>query len=72
MKKANIVLVIIVLILLLGCYFGYKCFYLYYYYSDNTLMENYEEYIDGLNIKDTILVQHQTVEDYLEFNGIKI
>lgn len=70
MKKKNIVLIVILFILVVF-YFGCKGFYLYYYNIGNSF-ENYEEYIEGLNIKDTILVQHQTVEDYLEFNGIKV
>lgn len=69
MKKK--VIFISLFILLICCYFGYKGFNLYYY-DINNMTDEYEDYIKGLTIKDTITLKQQPLDNYIEFNGIKV
>lgn len=72
MKKRSIIILISIL-LIVCCYFGYKGFNLYYYNVD-FLTDNYSEILKGIHIKDTIYLKHTDIKDnnYIEFNGIKV
>lgn len=73
MKKKNIILLFLSIIIIIGLYIGYKVFILYYYNINNSTTENYSEYVKGLKIKDKIVIKHdKTSTNYLEFNGVKI
>ena len=72
MKKKQIVLIIIGLILVIGIYFGYKGFNLYYYNISNITFDEYEEFIEGFKVKNTININNVKTNEYLNFNEIKI
>lgn len=74
MKKKNVVLIVICILLLVCFYFGYKGFNLYYYNIKNITTENYQNFIDSLYIKETINIKHNELSqnDYLEFKAMKI
>lgn len=73
MKKNGIIFLALVS-LLIGCYFGYKGFNLYYYDVNNITTEDYDEFIKGLRINDTITLKKEVIpdEEYLEFNDFKV
>ncbi len=68
MKRKNIILIIIGIFLIAGCYFGYKAFNLYYYKIDDAMITN------NLTITDTLTINTEQLEQnqYLTFNNIKI
>lgn len=74
MKKKNIILIVVGLLLIVGVYLGYKCFNLYYYNINNITTEEYEKFIDGFKIKDTITIKNEKLKEnqYLTFNNIKV
>jgi len=71
MKKKSIIICIVIFLLIILGYFGYKGFILYNY-TKNT--EAYNEVIGGLKTKNTITLRNIDLEDnkYLKFNDIKI
>jgi len=71
MKKKGVIIYIIIFLLVIVSYFGYKGFILYKYNKDN---ETYSKVVDGLTVKNTITLRNMELEDneYLEFNDIKI
>lgn len=74
MKKKKINLFIIVIILLVGVYFAYKDFNLYYYDINIITDGNYQEFISGLKVENEITLKKVDVIDnnYLEYDGMKI
>ena len=72
MKKKNIIIISILLVVLVISYFIYKGVSLYIYTT--TIGENYDEVTKGLKIKDTLTIKNQIIpeEEYLIFNNIKI
>lgn len=74
MKKKKINLFIIVIILLVGVYFVYKGFNLFYYDINIITDGKYEEYISGLKVENEIKLKKVDVIDnnYLEYDGMKI
>lgn len=74
MKKKNYVLIAIGLIIIVGIYLGYKGFNMFYYSTDNITTENYQGFIDGLKITDTITIKNEKLDEnqYLTFENIKI
>jgi hypothetical protein len=72
MKRKGIVM--IALVVMVGFYFGYKGFNLYYYNINHITTENYQNFVDKLNITNTIHIQGQVLEDnqYLSFQNMKV
>jgi hypothetical protein len=74
MKKKSIILIVVGILLVLGAYFGYKGFNLYYYNINNITTENYQKFIDGLKITNNITINSEKLNDsqYLTFKNIKV
>lgn len=77
MKTKNfVILIIVLLVLLAGVYFGYKGINLYIYDMSTRLWtaESYDNFINGLNIKNTIEINKviTSEDDYLSFNNVKV
>ena len=72
MKKKNLVYIFVVLLILVGAYFGYKGFNLYYYNINNITLDEYEKFIEGFKVKNTVEINNIKTDDYLIFNNIKI
>ena len=72
MKKFKIVLISL-LILIIG-YFGFKIFFIYYYNVDSMNVENYEDIINGLKIKNKITIKSEVLneDEYLTFKNMKV
>ncbi len=71
MKKVAIVLVL--LILLIGGYFGIKGFYLYYYDIHNMVAQDYNSVKEGLKVKDTMTIKKSDSDyEYLTYKDVKI
>lgn len=73
-KKKKTALVIVLLILLISGYFGYKAVNLYLYNISSLTIENYNDFINSLRIKNTMKIDQVIIpdEDYLSFNDIKV
>ncbi len=74
-KKVLIITIsLIIVLLLLGIYFGYKGYNLYIYNMSNFTDQKYDQFIKGLQVKNTITVNSIKLneEEYLTFNDIKI
>ncbi len=72
MKTIKIILKII--ILCIGFYIGYKCYYLYKYNVSTRTIKNYEEYEKFINNSKelTIITKKEENVKYLEYKNIKI
>ncbi len=68
MKKRNILIISLTIIILLIAYFGYKAFNLKYYTINNINNPN------QFNINNTITIKHNTLKsnDYFEYKNMKI
>ena len=74
MKSKKVILaVLIMLVLLIIVYFGYK-FYLISYYSDKSLNYSFKEISDAYKIKNAIKINSKKIaeKDYLQFKEVKI
>ncbi|MBQ7140240.1 MAG: hypothetical protein IJO32_01900 [Bacilli bacterium] len=73
MKKKYIILVVSSLFLLVLGYFEYKIFNLYYYDTNDIMEEQYVNFLNNLENKNTITINtNLNVDDYLTFKNIKI
>ncbi len=74
MKKKKMFLIITVVLLIVGVYFGYKIFNLYYYNLNSITVEQYEGLINGLSTKNIMTIKTNTLPDaeYLSHNNIKV
>ena len=72
-SKKGLLVVLVILVLLIGAYFGYKL-YLISYYSDKSLNYSFKEISDAYQMNNNITVNTQKLDDkdYLQFKEIKI
>ena len=72
-KKLWIIIVAVLLLVLVGGYFGYNIYYVNYY--DLSHLENYEKYKENFHIKDetfTITTTTLTEEEYFTYKNMKM
>lgn len=73
MKKKYIILIVVLLFLIIFGYLGYKIFNLYYYNTNDIMEDNYKNFLNKLEIKNTITINtNSNVDNYLTFKNIKI
>jgi len=75
MKKKNIIIVTISLLVLIASYFGYKGFYLYRYTNGGVFVdEYYNDSIDKLKFEGTEVINRINIfeDEYLSFSNLKI
>lgn len=67
-------IVIVVIVIFIGGFFGTKIFYLNKYNISRVTNEEYQEHKEKLQIKDSITIKTQKLQenDYISFNDIKI
>ncbi len=72
--KKKILAIVLVIIILIGAYFGYKAYSLYEYRMDNEVIPNYDSLISNININEKVTKTNQKLEDneYLKFENLKI
>lgn len=72
-SKKGLLVVLVILVLLIGAYFGYKL-YLISYYSDKSLNYSFKEISDAYKMNNNITVNTKKLDDkdYLQFKEIKI
>jgi hypothetical protein len=71
MKVRSKVLIILVILIAIIVYFGYKLFNLYYYNVGN--ITEYQDWVDGIKIENTVTIQKKDGDyDLFEVNNIKI
>lgn len=70
MKKKGVLIIIVSLFL----YFGYKGLNLFYYNVNRITTQDYESFVNQFSIKNTITIKHKEVQsnDYLEYQNIRI
>ena len=67
MKVKKIIFFLILLLILI--YFGVKSFFLFYYKFN---VEDYDKFIDGLNVSGTMIIKKETSSSYLTFNDVMV
>lgn len=74
MKKKNILFILIAVIFIIVAFICYKGFNLYYYNVDNMTTVDYEDFIKGFKITNTVSIKNMELETekYLTFNNMKI
>lgn len=74
MKRKNYILIIIGLLIIIGVYFGYKVYNMFYYNINNTTTENYQNLINGLKITNTTTIKNEKLgtNQYLNFENVKV
>ena len=67
-------IVIVVIIVLLGCFLGTKLFSLAYYNIPSIDKEEYQTFVDRLQIKNKFVIEKEILNDseYLSYNNVKI
>ena len=72
-NKKGLLIVLVILVLLIGAYFGYKL-YLISYYSDKSLNYSFKEISNAYKMNNNITVNTKKLDDkdYLQFKEIKI
>ncbi|MBQ8902659.1 MAG: hypothetical protein IJY87_06365 [Bacilli bacterium] len=73
-KGLIIGIIIVVVVVFIGGFFGTKIFYLNKYNISRVTNEEYQEHKEKLQIKDSITIKTQKLQenDYISFNDIKI
>lgn len=74
MKNKYIKLALKIIVLIIGFYIGYKCYYLYKYSISSRTINNYDNFKNFISNTENINLNTKTEENvnYLEFNNIKI
>lgn len=74
MKNKYIKLALKIIILLIGFYIGYKCYYLYKYSISSRTINNYDNFKSFISNAENLNLNTKIEENvnYLEFNNIKI
>ena len=74
MKKSHIILLIILLLTIIGGYFSYKSYNLREYSFNENTIDNYDNYISALNIKNTIKLKKNNINDneYIKVYDLKL